>query len=327
MAIEAHNSSAPQEHFLSQKPFLIEIRQDRPRPHGAFVPAASLKITEELRTSGLLHALPPEELKSLVYLLTFLSPEGNCSVSLPILTSAMRASSGQVKNRMHRLSKFRFKDYPLITEIAHESGLCTYSLHARLVAYEHLTVSEPHPTTPLPSAARQRIITHSRNSYSRPRGEVEQIVAGQLGHDVEETAEQRKLRIRLENVGLTGEQARDVLATYAPDVIAQQLDWLPFRNAKNPAGYLLAAIDGHYQEPRAIREQRFVMEERFAAEGSAQTDVPDEVPDENDPVPDIRVRNIQEHNSQGQKNQENKSSGTLAPLEIGGADVLAVPEE
>jgi hypothetical protein len=266
---------------MQEKPFLVEIRQDRPRSHSSFVPAASLKITEGLRTSGLLHELPPEELKNLVYLLTFLSPEGNCTVSLPILTSAMRASSHQVKERMHRLAEFRFQDTNVITEIKYESGLFTYSLHPRLVAYEHLTVSDPHPTSPIITGSRQRVIANTHKHYATPRAEAERMVAEQLGHDITENEEQRKLRFRLENVGLTTEQATEVLGTYAADVIAQQLDWLPFRKAKNPAGYLLAAIDGGYQEPRAIRDQRFVLEEKFGGESSVNDEmVPDDAPDQ-----------------------------------------------
>jgi hypothetical protein len=266
---------------MQEKPFLIEIRQDRPRPHGSFVPAASLKITEEFRTSGLLHNISPEELKSLMYLLTFLSPEGNCSVSLPILTSAMRTSSQHVKDCMHRLAKFRFQDTGVITEIKHESGLFSYSLHPSLVAYEHLTTSEPHPTSPILTGSRQRVIANSRKQYATPRLEAERVVAEQLGHNIQETEEQHKLRIRLENVGLTTEQASEVLSTYAADVIAQQLDWLPYRKAKNPTGYLLAAIEGGYKQPRAIRDQRFILEEKFSGESNMNEEmIPDDEPDQ-----------------------------------------------
>lgn len=253
------------------KPFVIEVRQNRPKPGGPFVPAASLKLQEELRTSGLLHSLAPEDLKNLLFLLTFIAPEGHCSVSLSILASAMKVSSLKVKARMHRLAGVKWQGGPLIVEVPHESGLFTYSLHPRLVAYEHLTVSDQHPTPPLAaadasSAAKDRIISYSRDHYARPRQEVERIVAAQLGYDSEESDEQRKLRYRLENAGLTGEQAREVVSTYDGDVIAQQLDWLRFRNAKNPAGYLLAAIEGSYSEPRAVREERVLCEEQLLRE-------------------------------------------------------------
>mgnify|MGYP006945458466 CR=1 FL=1 len=291
---------------MLEKPFLIEIRQDRPRMHGAFIPAASLKITEEFRASGLLYELPPEELKSLVYLLTFLSPEGNCSTSLPILTSAMRISSHLVKERMHHLAEFRFRDTNLITEIQHESGLFTYSLHPHWVAYEHLTISEPHPTSPIVTGSKQRVIANTRKHYATPRAEAERMVAEQLGHDILENEDQRKLRLRLENAGLTTEQATEVLATYATDIIAQQLDWLPFRNAKNPAGYLLAAIDGGYKEPRAIRDRRFVLEEKFGGEST--------------------VNELLHNDEQELESPENELSDDVTQLEIDGPPLILPPE-
>ena len=248
-----------------EKPFLIEIRQERPQPNGSFIPAASLKVTEYLRTSGLLHILEADELKCLMYLLTFLTPEGNCTVSSPILASGMKVSTNQAKARMHRLAKRRFLENAIITEVAHDNGLFTYSLHPRWVGYEHLTVSQPHAMSPLRAAPRSVVVAHSRQQYARPRAEVEKMVAEQLGHDSTETEEEKKLRIRLENAGLNGQQAKDTIASHPADAIAQQLDWLPHRNAKNPAGYLMAAIEGRYQEPRAIRDRRFVLEEKYGS--------------------------------------------------------------
>jgi hypothetical protein len=277
----AHHAQARTQQSNAQpstahKPFVIEVRQDRPQPTGSFVPAASLKLMEEFRTTGLLHFLSPEDLKSLLYLLTFITPEGHCQVSLPILTSAMQVSSSKVKARMHRLSEMKWQDEPLIIQVPHESGLFTYSLHPHLVAYEHLTVSEQHPTPPLRTVSRNQIIAYSRSHYARPRAEVEKIIAAQLGQDIEETVEQRKLRYRLENVGLTSEQATEVVLTHSPDVIAQQLDWLPFRNAKNPAGYLLAAIEGGYGEPRGVREERVLRELRYGEMQSGEQPLSEE---------------------------------------------------
>jgi len=298
-----------------EKPFLVEIRQERPQRNGSFVPAASLKVTESLRTSGLLHALEPDDLKSLMYLLTFLTPEGNCTVSSPILASGMQVSTNQAKARMHRLAKRRFLENAIITEIAHENGLFTYSLHPRWVGYEHLTVSPPHPTSPVRVSSRSTIVAHSRQQYARPRAEVEKMVAEQLGHDTTETEEQKKFRIRLENAGLNGQQAKEVIATHPADVIAQQLDWLPYRHAKNPAGYLLAAIEGRYQEPKAFRSQRFVLEEKPVAGTTMKNEFQDE-----DGFPDVTL-GVDEPEL-----PDDELANSLPLLEIGD-EVLSVPEE
>src|SRR5215210_3674319 len=99
MSLDVHTS--PSLH----KPFVIEVRQDRRQPNGTFIPAASLKLTEYFRTSGLLPSLAPDDLKNLLYLLTFLSPEGSCQVSLPILVSAMKVSAQRTRARMRRLAE------------------------------------------------------------------------------------------------------------------------------------------------------------------------------------------------------------------------------
>lgn len=164
----------------------------------------------------------------------------------------------------------KWQGEPLIVEVPHDSGLFTYSLHPHLVAYEHLAVSEQHPTPP-PNltennfVSKRRIVAHSRHRYARPRTEVERLVAAQPGNDSEEPDEQRKLRARLENTGVTTEQAKDIITNYNGHVIAQQLDWLPFRHAKNPAGYLLAATEGDYSEPRGVREGRLLRELQYDA--------------------------------------------------------------
>jgi hypothetical protein len=61
-----------------EKPFVIELWEQDKQPGGYFTPAAAMHLTSGLRTSGLLRELSPDDLKSLVFLLTFLSPEGHC---------------------------------------------------------------------------------------------------------------------------------------------------------------------------------------------------------------------------------------------------------
>lgn len=300
-----------------QRPFVIEIRQDRPKPGGSFVPAASLKLMEEFRTSGLLYSLSPEDLKSLLYLLTFVSPEGHCSVSLPILTSAMNVSSAKVRARMHRLAQIKWQGESLIVEVPHESGIFTYSLHPHLVTYEHLTVSEQHPTPPLRAASRNQVIAYSRKRYARPRAEVERMIAAQMGHDIEETDEQRKLRNRLENVGLTTEQAKEVTLIYDANVIAQQLDWLPFRHAKNPAGYLLAAVEGGYGEPRGVREERLFREMRYGKYQMQEPEAEQPTEEQGGVVP-LTEAILQDEGEAGQE---------IATLEADGETINLTPQE
>jgi hypothetical protein len=91
--------------------------------------------------------------------------------------------------------------------------------------------------------------------YARPRAEVEREIAEVNGWDVPRTAdspldlELDELGRRLMAVGLHREQIEFLLAQYDRPRIERQLAWLQYRRAKNPAGYLLAAIVDDYKAP------------------------------------------------------------------------------
>jgi len=55
-------------------------------------------------------------------------------------------------------------------------------------------------------------------------------------------------------MGVTKEQAQHLFVRYPLERIQRQMEWLPFRNAKNPLGYLLAAIEGDYERPLSLRQ-------------------------------------------------------------------------
>jgi hypothetical protein len=309
------------------KPFIIELQQTDTRRNGSFTPAATLKLTDCFRTSGLLASLPPEELKSLLFVLSFVSPNGTCQPMVHQLASAMHVSVPKARSRMVRLSRFMWQGEPLVLEIGCESGLTAYAPHPHLVTYEHRQepVQNVSESPSYKAAARQDVIAHSRQQYARPRAQVERDMALQNGWDLPEELESPQelevpqiqeepqeldvpleisaaegtapaqqatstkavtdhsssteespteapiteapqtgstlpassspvhLRRQLENTGLTREQAEKLLMTYSRERIQQQLSWLPYRKAKNPAGYLMASIEGNYSEPLALR--------------------------------------------------------------------------
>ena len=55
-------------------PFIIEHRREEYDGAGTFRPSACLVLTERVRTSGLWRALTPEDAKTLILLLTFVTP-------------------------------------------------------------------------------------------------------------------------------------------------------------------------------------------------------------------------------------------------------------
>jgi len=112
--------------FMNDFPFVIEQYRGEPGAGGSFRPAARLLLTSALRTSGLWHALPPDELRDLTLLLTFLTPNGRIQPTLPELAGAMRASHVQTRARMLRLSRRVWSGQPLVTELTRQSGLDAY---------------------------------------------------------------------------------------------------------------------------------------------------------------------------------------------------------
>ena len=67
----------------AERPFVIVHEQLERKLNGAFRPNAFVKLLPDLRTSGFLRALPATEFKTLICLLTFLSPNGEILPSLP----------------------------------------------------------------------------------------------------------------------------------------------------------------------------------------------------------------------------------------------------
>lgn len=90
-------------------PFIVEHVLPGDGVPGNFVPAARLLVTPALRTSGLLAQLPDAEAKSLLLLLTFLSPNGRLRASLDEVAEALRTSPDKSRRRVQRLAETRWQ--------------------------------------------------------------------------------------------------------------------------------------------------------------------------------------------------------------------------
>src|SRR5262245_23533899 len=93
-------------------PFVIELEQHDRTPGGYFTPAASMKITTALRNSGLLRMLPPESIAWLLFLMTFLSPNGQYKATIEELCAAMHVSKSKAQKRMQQLSAVDWGGWP-----------------------------------------------------------------------------------------------------------------------------------------------------------------------------------------------------------------------
>jgi len=258
-------------------PFLVEHRQEERAPSGTFRPSARLVLTERVRTSGLWNAHTPEDFQTLLLLLTFLTPNGWCRPTLPEMAQAMQVSHAKARARLHRLTQARWQGQPLVTVLGRPDGLDAYLPGRPLVAHENAPVEEPPRPAPLRTAGREAVIAYSRARYTKGREEVEREIAQRMGwappdfagEDPAAVEGKQRAYQAMTNVGMPKEQALDLLARFDLGAVESQIAWLPSRNAKNPARFLAAAIEGGYDRPLALRGQA----------GGAADDAPPKNPD------------------------------------------------
>ena len=244
-------------------PFIVEHRQEDAKPGGTFRPAARLVLAPALRTGGLWHALPPEDTKNLLLLLTFLTPNGWCRPTLPELAAAMQASPVKARARMMRLAGTDWHGQPLVTVLTRPDGLDAFLPGRHLLAHEEQVPPEAARPAPARAAGREAVVNHSRAAYARTRQEVERDIAERMGwappaFDGEDPANaeaKRRAYRELQEIGLARDEALDLLARFDTERVARQVGWLPLRGAKNPARFLIAAVEGDYEAPPALRRQ------------------------------------------------------------------------
>lgn len=236
------------------RPLTIALERLDQTKNGYWRPNAFVKLTGSLRTSGFLYSLPPDEVKNLLFLLTFISPNGDCQPTLGQLADAMHVSQAKVRSRMQRLEKFLWRDKPVVHFLSRESGLDGYALATHMVSVQEVEGTPPPgaETQPIIAAPREAVIAYSRKRYARPRAEVERMIAEQNGWELPEDAVDEataQVRRRLLSLGVSKEQVVFLIDTFDVERIQNQLDWLPYRNARKPAHFIVAAIEDDYEEP------------------------------------------------------------------------------
>ena len=263
----------------AERPFVIVHEQLERKPNGAFRPSASLKLMPDLRTSGFLRALPAAELKTLICLLTFLSPNGEILPSLPDIAQGLNISEREAHDRMEHLLAFTWQGRPIVMYVARETALPAYTLCPDvLTRHEHAVYNAP-TEPPLKVANREEVIALSREKYSRPRTLVEEQIEQQFHRGepppvIDEDDLHADLRRRLLAVGVANEQVNILFQHYSPETISQQLEWLPHRHANAPARYLVAAIQNSYQAPLSLRHRHAASEEEMATADQPSDSIP-----------------------------------------------------
>ena len=262
---------------------VLHLQQDR-MDSGSFRPDARLALSSALRTSGFWSSLDPADAYILILLLSFLSPNGHCTPALSQVANALHCSSAQARSRLQRLTQRQWQGQSLAVLLPRQDGNDAFAPGPHLLAQEHPPQAQAQGREPRPApAGRETILAHSREWYAKPRAEVEAGIAERMGwgppafddDPPDVVRAKRNLYGKMTDVGVTREQALDMLAHFSLSQIGRQIDWLPHRNAKNPARFLLAAIEGNYDAPVALKRQKEEDREKASPPGTL------------DPLPDL----------------------------------------
>ena len=225
----------------TQAPFLIEHRRDAESGRG-FVPSARLILTPALRTSGLWLALPPEELRDLLLVLTFLTPNGWIRPTLFELAGAMNASLPAARRRLERLARRQWRGAPVAVTAARLRGPGRLGARTPLLSREEAPREARSAPRPVPrGGAGGGPRPQPRPLRPHPAGGGGgDLGAHGLGARRPLTATTRRWRRasgrptrRMTDLGMPRDQALDLLARFDLDRVERQVAWMG-RRAEKP---------------------------------------------------------------------------------------------
>lgn len=247
--VEGQRPQSPAE----DRPFAVEhLRLDE--TPAEFTPAARLAITAALRTCGLVAALDDAGARTLLALLACLSPNGEARAAAFQVAGVLGTSENEARSRLDRLAETTWGGGPVVLRTGQDPLPPSYAVAPALLADEH---PEPEPDVrvlPIPPAGREAVIQASRASFAVPRAEAEAAVAEQLGIPAFADADSPEGEAwrGLLSAGVPKEQAKELVEEYPAEEILRQLEWLPARNAREPARFLVAAIKERYGQPPSL---------------------------------------------------------------------------
>lgn len=233
-------------------PLRVEHRQETERPR-RFIPDTRLVLTSAFRTSGLLATLSDRDARTLLAAVTFLTSDGRFTGTARSIAAAMGVPERDVGQRLRSLMVLTFEGAPVLVEVPREQALPVYVPGPRLVRHvqEEASGTTDSDTRAASALPREMLIARNRKKYARPRLEVELIVAEQLGVspvESEDSPQGETLR-SLMAAGVSRQDATHLIGSFPLEAIQQQLDWLPYREARLPARFLVAAIENDYEAP------------------------------------------------------------------------------
>ncbi len=216
-------------------PFLIEVG----------VGEVVVAFGKGLAPSGLLLHLPLELLPVLLALLCLVDRAGEVHASPIQVAKIVGIHPDDAEVRLSRLAAFPSTEQPLVYL---RDGMYSLSKQYIVPVVQSLSLVEPEQETYRP-VHRDEVIERSRARYATPRHEAERMIEEQLGIEPLPEGMEGEVLQGLLNVGVSLTMGRELIAAYPLARIQAQLHWLPNRAARNPARYLVSAIQGDFGPP------------------------------------------------------------------------------
>jgi hypothetical protein len=220
-------------------------------------PMHELILTPNFRTSGLLQ-VNPEALRVFLALLSFQHASGDIYATSAEVATALGFSEPATHTLLEGLAAPIWNKQPLAYCTHTPDGFVRWHPSKQAVVKKTVgELGEEDTRTPVPLASGNAVREHSRRTYGTPQKDVERMVAEGLGFRIPGLDDDAQALFGiLRDAGVPSEQAKLLLETCSPLTISQQLDWLPYRDAKSPARFLVAAITHNYDPPQHIPRLR-----------------------------------------------------------------------
>jgi hypothetical protein len=195
------------------------------------------------RRRGFLAAVPPEPWHTLCALLSFTCRDGRRLFTADQLALSLAVPRVEAERRLADLERAQWHGQPLASlERDADGAVCGAALAPADLLLRPVS-SEAAPATPAALAPPLPPVEGSAPGSpppSVPPGEGDGT--GDLGADLEEA-------------GLTPEQSAWILTTFPEERVRRQLRWLPQRGARNPAAFLVRAVENDWSAPKEARRE------------------------------------------------------------------------
>lgn len=191
-----------------------------------------------VRRVGLLARLSPAAWTTLCALLSFTGRDGERRFTLEQLALALGTSREEAESRLQGLARTDWHGAPLLQLEQAPTGEVTGAHLAELAPLHQVTVPVPEPERS------PRLEQPMQPEPSKPGSQSSTMSA------------ENSLVEALTAVGLTLAQVARLRERYAPERLRRQLDWLPARQARNPAALLVRAIEGDWEAPQRTGERK-----------------------------------------------------------------------